>query len=181
MNLAYVGSKGTHLTVERQLNQLQPLPASENPFGPNEPLTIADCTIPPPGLSKCESRRRQHAVPAREWDAGYSAKSRLSCICRQRARIQTFPMSIPSLGDPTRVWGEFSRCRMWPIRAITQFRARCGTPADRSRPGSRTLIAIRLTTLRIAAIRSWSILTICGEQGQLEFRRTSSGYHQLRV
>lgn len=43
-NVAYVGSKGTHLTVERQLNQLQPLPASENPFGPNEPLTIADCT-----------------------------------------------------------------------------------------------------------------------------------------
>jgi hypothetical protein len=36
--VAYVGSKGTHLTVERQLNQLKPVPASENPFGPNEPL-----------------------------------------------------------------------------------------------------------------------------------------------
>jgi hypothetical protein len=47
--LAYVGSKGTHLTVERQLNQLAPLPLSENPFGPNEPLTLADCTVPPPG------------------------------------------------------------------------------------------------------------------------------------
>ena len=47
VNLAYVGSKGTHLTVERQLNQLPPLPASENPFGPNEPLTIADCTFNP--------------------------------------------------------------------------------------------------------------------------------------
>jgi hypothetical protein len=50
VNLAYVGSKGTHLTVERQLNQLLPLPAGENPFGPNEPLTIADCTVPPAGL-----------------------------------------------------------------------------------------------------------------------------------
>jgi hypothetical protein len=49
INTAYVGSKGTHLTVERQLNQLLPLPLSENPFGPNEPLTIADCTIAPPG------------------------------------------------------------------------------------------------------------------------------------
>jgi Carboxypeptidase regulatory-like domain len=49
INLAYVGSKGTHLTVERQLNQLRPLPANENPFGPNEPLTIADCTVPPGG------------------------------------------------------------------------------------------------------------------------------------
>jgi hypothetical protein len=47
VNLAYVGSRGTHLTVERQMNQLHPLPASENPFGPNEPLTIADCTSNP--------------------------------------------------------------------------------------------------------------------------------------
>jgi hypothetical protein len=51
LNLAYVGSQGTHLTLERQLNQLQPLPLNENPFGPNEPLTIADCTVPPPGYS----------------------------------------------------------------------------------------------------------------------------------
>ncbi len=51
VNLAYVGSKGTNLTIERQLNQLRPLPASENPFGPNEPLTIADCTTPAPGTS----------------------------------------------------------------------------------------------------------------------------------
>jgi hypothetical protein len=46
-NIAYVGSKGTHLTIERQLNQLPPLPASENPFGPEEPLTLADCTVSP--------------------------------------------------------------------------------------------------------------------------------------
>ena len=51
VNFAYVGSKGTHLTVERQLNQLQPLPASQNPFGPNEPLTITDCTVPAPGVN----------------------------------------------------------------------------------------------------------------------------------
>ena len=50
VNLAYVGSKGTHLTVERQINQLSPLPESQNPFGPNEPLTVADCTVPPPGV-----------------------------------------------------------------------------------------------------------------------------------
>jgi hypothetical protein len=46
-NVAYVGSKGTHLTIERQLNQLLPLPAGENPFGPNEPLTLADCDVSP--------------------------------------------------------------------------------------------------------------------------------------
>ena len=36
--VAYVGSKGTHLTVERQINQLKSVTAAENPFGPNEPL-----------------------------------------------------------------------------------------------------------------------------------------------
>ncbi|MGA7445005.1 MAG: carboxypeptidase regulatory-like domain-containing protein [Candidatus Sulfotelmatobacter sp.] len=51
LNLGYAGSKGTHMTVERQLNQLPPLPANENPFGPNEPLTTSDCTVPPPQSS----------------------------------------------------------------------------------------------------------------------------------
>lgn len=49
--LAYVGSKGTHLTTELQLNQLRPLPLSENPFGPNEPLTISECDVAPFGAS----------------------------------------------------------------------------------------------------------------------------------
>jgi len=49
INLAYVGSRGTHLTVERQLNQLRPLAPGDNPFGPTEPLTISDCTIPSNG------------------------------------------------------------------------------------------------------------------------------------
>jgi hypothetical protein len=48
--LAYVGSKGTHLTAERQLNQLTPLPNALNPFGQHEPIIPAvslisgDCT-----------------------------------------------------------------------------------------------------------------------------------------
>jgi hypothetical protein len=45
--VSYVGSKGTHLTLERNLNQIAPLPLNENPFGPNEPLTITDCTVSP--------------------------------------------------------------------------------------------------------------------------------------
>ena len=36
--VAYVGSKGTHLTAELQLNQLTPLPGLLNPFGPHESL-----------------------------------------------------------------------------------------------------------------------------------------------
>ena len=41
----YVGSKGTHLTAELQLNQLQPVPGQLNPFGLHEPLDLAkNCT-----------------------------------------------------------------------------------------------------------------------------------------
>ena len=36
VSIAYVGSKGTHLTAQREINQLQP--ASQNPFGTHDPL-----------------------------------------------------------------------------------------------------------------------------------------------
>ncbi len=48
---AYVGSKGTHLTVERQINQLEPISPALNPFALHEPFllavpgaSVADCT-----------------------------------------------------------------------------------------------------------------------------------------
>jgi hypothetical protein len=42
-SVAYVGSKGTHLTAELQVNQLVPLNQSENPFQPGQPLTSQIC------------------------------------------------------------------------------------------------------------------------------------------
>jgi hypothetical protein len=41
--IAYVGSKGTHLSTELQANQLIPLAASQNPFGANQPITFDTC------------------------------------------------------------------------------------------------------------------------------------------
>src|SRR5215472_1347630 len=41
--VSYVGSKGTHLTQQRNLNQLLPVPVSENPFAPGQPITSDDC------------------------------------------------------------------------------------------------------------------------------------------
>jgi hypothetical protein len=42
--ISYVGSKGTHLTLQRDLNQLQPLPASQNPFAAGVPLDNTVCS-----------------------------------------------------------------------------------------------------------------------------------------
>ena len=43
-SVAYVGSKGTHLDLQRDLNQLQPIPASLNPYAKGQPLTSDDCS-----------------------------------------------------------------------------------------------------------------------------------------
>jgi hypothetical protein len=42
-SVAYVGSKGTHLTAELQVNQLAPLNASQNPFTAGQPITAGLC------------------------------------------------------------------------------------------------------------------------------------------
>jgi len=42
-SFGYVGSKGTHLTLQREINQLTPLAVTSNPFGLHEPLVQAVC------------------------------------------------------------------------------------------------------------------------------------------
>jgi hypothetical protein len=42
-SLAYVGSKGTHLTTELQVNQLVPMNQANNPFLPGQPITQQLC------------------------------------------------------------------------------------------------------------------------------------------
>ncbi len=44
VTMAYVGSKGTHLSNQRNLNQLHPVLASQNPYGAGQPITGADCS-----------------------------------------------------------------------------------------------------------------------------------------
>jgi hypothetical protein len=43
LSVAYVGSKGTHLTILSDGNQLFPAPAGSNPFAAGQPITAADC------------------------------------------------------------------------------------------------------------------------------------------
>jgi len=42
-SFGYVGSKGTGLTLQREINQLTPLSSANNPFGVHEPLVSAVC------------------------------------------------------------------------------------------------------------------------------------------
>ncbi len=43
ITVAYVGSKGTHLGLQRDLNQMYPVAASQNPYQTGQPITAADC------------------------------------------------------------------------------------------------------------------------------------------
>jgi carboxypeptidase family protein len=45
--LAYVGSKGTHLTLQHEFNQLSLTPPSLNPYLPGQPITDFDCSWGP--------------------------------------------------------------------------------------------------------------------------------------
>lgn len=51
--VSYVGSKGTHLGRRRDLNQLQPVPLSDNPYKPGEAIGPDDCATgtTPSGVS----------------------------------------------------------------------------------------------------------------------------------
>ena len=50
LSVAYVGSKGTQLSFRRDLNQLQPVSAANNPYPAGVPITASDCAsiIPDP-------------------------------------------------------------------------------------------------------------------------------------
>jgi hypothetical protein len=48
VSVAYVGSKGTHLTLLSDGNQIQPLPAGQNPFGAGETLYNTGILVPDP-------------------------------------------------------------------------------------------------------------------------------------
>jgi hypothetical protein len=43
--IAYVGSKGTHLATELNMNQLRPINPADNPFGIHDPITADTCTV----------------------------------------------------------------------------------------------------------------------------------------
>jgi len=54
VTVSYVASKGTHLGLQRDLNQLYPVAASQNPYHAGQPITSNDCngiTFPGGGIT----------------------------------------------------------------------------------------------------------------------------------
>jgi len=67
VSLAYVGSKGTHLTLLTNANQLLPVSAADNPYAAGTPIVAADCanfTTNANGLPTSATLGNGTAVPA---------------------------------------------------------------------------------------------------------------------
>jgi hypothetical protein len=75
--IAYVGSKGTHLTVERQINQIKPLPANLNPLGVHEPL-VPQAIPGALGLGDCGGFTGVLPLPGAPANSGTTGEFQLS-------------------------------------------------------------------------------------------------------
>jgi len=106
-SVSYVGSKGTHLTAELQLNQLKPVPKSLNPFLANQPITVDTCLAPlnptdplSEGFDESGNFHENGSVIG-PGDPGYS---NLLVACQGSNNLTSFPLSnflrtyAPTLG-----------------------------------------------------------------------------------
>jgi hypothetical protein len=105
---AYVGSKGTHLTAERELNQLAPISSASNPFKQDEPLltrgtnpywssssdSVGDCTV-----LKAWSSGEDHLVNGATITKGSQALINLTAACYGAASGGLLSSDVPTI-DP---------------------------------------------------------------------------------
>jgi hypothetical protein len=61
--LAYVGAKGTHLTLQHELNALHPIPPAQNPYVPGEPITLPNPPQDPNYQGDCNTGTTYAGVP----------------------------------------------------------------------------------------------------------------------
>ena len=111
VSVAYVGSKGTHLTLLSDVNQLQPLPADENPFGVGETFyntgPIDPTTGQPAGACAGSAPLTN---PGQAWSAGQTvfgtngplntaAANNLNVACGLIPTANTLRTAYPGYGD----------------------------------------------------------------------------------
>jgi hypothetical protein len=162
VNLGYVGSKGTHLTVERQLNQLAPLPLSENPFAPSEPLTLTDCTVPPAGLGGANFPG-DGVTPFQLQNGTQVSPASPAYVHLQAACTNPNIPNVNSLpGRPYPGLGKVLALQNIAGSSYHALQATVRHTADRSPPAFPIPTATPSTMLPTAATRSWSIPTVCG-------------------
>ncbi len=98
-----------------------PLPASENPFGPNEPLTINDCTVPAPGTV---GNPGDGTTPFLLQNGTQVTPQNPAYMYLQAACTNPYIPNVNSLpGRPTQAWEKCSHCRMSRIRRYHALQA----------------------------------------------------------
>jgi len=104
--LSYVGSKGTHLTAELNLNQLRPVPVSLNPYLPHQPITIDACLSPLPGATQSFNNSGVFDINGSIIGPGDPAYSNLLLVCQgtplssgEFPLVNSLRTNYPTFGD----------------------------------------------------------------------------------
>ena len=115
-SVAYVGSKGTHLTLQNNGNQLVPVSAANNPFAAGTPITTRTAAI----LCRTRSvfRWRQRSATARRFRRGCSEP-----LGRMRQQPRSASHELPR----ARATSRNSRTRR--TRSTTRCRSRHSAPS----------------------------------------------------
>jgi hypothetical protein len=92
--VAYVGSKGTHLSQLFNLNQLVPLPLSQNPFKPGEPIIVDAST----GEDDCAALTTHSGVPITG-----AALDHLNVACGNVPATQSPLLPFPGYANISRI------------------------------------------------------------------------------
>ncbi len=110
VTVSYVGSKGTHLTVERQLNQIAPLAPALNPFALHEPFLLA---VAGGSAADCDNVGTSVTKPVFQLQNGVTigpnnpASVNMQIACQGQANIVAHqPVQVPNVFRPYPGLGE---------------------------------------------------------------------------
>ncbi|PYX32195.1 MAG: hypothetical protein DMG77_03955 [Acidobacteria bacterium] len=99
--LAYVGAKGTHLTLQHELNQLAPVPAAQNPYQPGQVITDDDCNSISIDPSTAQATATANVDTANPVTMTGSWANNLAVACGNNPDV--FRTAFPGLGSLQRI------------------------------------------------------------------------------
>jgi hypothetical protein len=121
-SIAYVGSKGTHLGLRYDLNQLVPLQSSQNPFGPSETLANTGPIDPTTNLpvGACAGPA-PFTNPGQPWGAGQTVVGTNSALTTSAANHLNIACGVDAA--PFRPYVGFSDINFESYRADSIYNA----------------------------------------------------------